>query len=363
MTRKHTITVGVAAAAVVAAAAGAGYAVTGGGRAALSGYCADMPDAIGLYVGNPVTQMGYQVGHVDQVQAAGDHVTVSFTLDGTRKFPADVRALTRSKSLLADRSVELFGNYSSGPELRPGRCIALSHSFTPRTISEITGSAADFIDAVAPNDDKAELESAITGLDDALRGQGEAAQALMTHAATALRSPDQLVGDIGSAIENMAPLTDQALRQWSSIVRIFDQMPATVPAVSQLAGPVGQVATAVGRLAAVLYDVQIRYGDQIWPLMYNGVAPLIHLAATRAKDIQGLLATIPSIALVMRQQAGGAGGLSLAYRPPAVRIEPARAGPVCAALNGVRAGICSGAGPDARFADVSLPDLVLAEEK
>jgi ABC-type transporter Mla subunit MlaD len=81
-----------------------------------AGYCADMPDSVGLYPGNPVTQMGYQVGLVKQVRPAGDHVEVTFSLDSGRRYPADVKAVTRSKSLLADRSLELVGNYDSGPE-------------------------------------------------------------------------------------------------------------------------------------------------------------------------------------------------------------------------------------------------------
>ncbi len=34
------------------------------------GYCADLPDVIGLYVGNPITQMGHQIGEVTSVRGA-----------------------------------------------------------------------------------------------------------------------------------------------------------------------------------------------------------------------------------------------------------------------------------------------------
>lgn len=340
MRRRQKATIAaVTSVAVLTAGAGVGWVVTRqAGSSQTSGFCAEMPDAIGLYRGNPVTQMGYRVGHVDGVQPEGDHVRVSFTLDGNRRYPADVKALTRSKSLLADRSVELSGNYSAGAELTPGHCIPLSRSYTPKTISEITGSAADFIDAIAPDNGRTDLESAITGLDDALRGQGPAAQTLMLHAAAAMDSPDQLVGDVGTAIENMAPLSAQALQQWSSIRDIFDQLPSAVPEVSQLVVPVRQIAVAVGRLAAVLYDVQQHYGGDIWPLMFNGVAPLIDLAATRASDLRDLLSVIPPMAAALRFEAGGTGGLRLAYQPPVVRLPGSRA-------------------------TVTLLDLVLAEEK
>ena len=33
-------------------------------------YCAEMPDSVGLYTGNPVTQMGFEVGTVDSIDTA-----------------------------------------------------------------------------------------------------------------------------------------------------------------------------------------------------------------------------------------------------------------------------------------------------
>lgn len=114
--------------------------------------CAEMPDGIGLYPGNPVTQMGFPVGKVESVVSRGDHVEVVFTTEGGRVFPpADVQAVTRSKSILADRSLELVGNYESGgPTLEPESCIPLRNSHTPKTISEVVGSAADFIERSRP---------------------------------------------------------------------------------------------------------------------------------------------------------------------------------------------------------------------
>lgn len=55
--------IGVTAAAV--AAAGVSCMPQPGSQRAE--YCAIMPDGIGLYAGNPVTQMGYQIGKVNTV--------------------------------------------------------------------------------------------------------------------------------------------------------------------------------------------------------------------------------------------------------------------------------------------------------
>ena len=39
-----------------------------------------MPDSVGLYVGNPVTQMGYQIGKVKAITPTARDVRVDFTV-------------------------------------------------------------------------------------------------------------------------------------------------------------------------------------------------------------------------------------------------------------------------------------------
>ena len=50
-------------------------------------FCAIMPDSVGLYEGNPVTQMGYQIGTVTTITPAARDVRVEFNL-------ADARSVT-----------------------------------------------------------------------------------------------------------------------------------------------------------------------------------------------------------------------------------------------------------------------------
>ncbi|GGL14318.1 MlaD family protein [Nocardia jinanensis] len=309
------------------AAAGDGEPVGGG-----AGYCVDMPDAIGLYPGNPVTQMGFRVGEVETVQQRGDHVRIEFALDDGRRFPADVRVVTRSKSLLADRSVELVGNYTAGPVLRPGECVPLQRSFTPKSISEIAGSAADFIDALSAAGDDS-VRGSITGASAALDGTGAAMSAMLNHAAAAAAGPDQVTADIGASIMNMAPLTENALRDWNRIGSILDQMPQVAAEATELFGFVARFDRGLGWLVATIYDIQRKYGAELWPFLHGPVVDVIRLAATRAPDLAHLYGTIPSIVTAVHQQQQVAGGLSLPYRPPAVPVDPGLCrllGPHCA---------------------------------
>ncbi|MFE2998615.1 MlaD family protein [Nocardia sp. NPDC059246] len=348
----------------VAATAAVGFAATGdGGSGGGSGFCADMPDAVGVYAGNPVTQMGFQVGRVEHIEPKGDHVQVSFALDSGRSYPADVKVVTRSKSLLADRSLELVGNYKEGPQLTAGQCIPVSRAFTPKSISEIAGSAADFIDALSPRDGKNSFQQAIAGFDAAMHGNGELSDQMMQHASEAMSSPNQFVADIGSIITNMAPLSDEALQKWSTIKSILDQAPSVVAAGTQLWPETTQVAHGVGWLTAVLYDIQTNYGDLLWPLMNGGVSDVIHLAATRSKDIASLLESIPSVAAVLRQQSQSPGGLAVSYQPPTVELDSPDATQVCDVLNRMSADSCASADGHVRVPATQLLDLVLAKGK
>ncbi|WP_189594941.1 MlaD family protein [Nocardia cerradoensis] len=318
-----------------------------------------MADAVGLYVGNPVTQMGYKVGRVEEVRPEGDHVRVRFSLESGRNYPAGVKAVTRSKTILADRTLELVGNYESGPELRPGRCISLQDTATPKSMSEITGSASDFIDHVAPADGTQPVEKAVDGLARSLAGNGEPARQLMEHAAQALSSPDRMVSDIGTILQSSAPLTTDALARWSNIHHVLDMMPTTLTSITYGLWPgVNDMINGLGPLIAAIYEIQTQYGSDIWPAA-DQLAQVIHVAATKAPDIQHFLEVVPPIAAFLTRTAAGEGAIQ--YRPPTVTVRMPDAAASCAALNQARAGSCVPDAAGAQTVGVGLLDLVVAE--
>ena len=359
--RRATLVVSaiVTTAAVVSAVVCAGVGAAGAGSE--SGYCAEMTDAIGLYVGNPVTQMGYKVGRVDSVRPHGDHVTISFSLKHGRAFPSTVKAVTRSKSVLADRSLELVGNYRTGPRLTPGRCITLDNTATPQSISQITGSAADFVQAMTPATADNAVDGVINGLDQALRGNGDAANALMTHATAAMSSPDQAIADIGAIITNMAPLTSQALNRWSTIRQVVVELPTVVAsATNGLWQGVINLVVGTGTVVATLYDIEGNYADIIWPAA-DMLGDAIHLASTRSDDIAQLLSVVPSLAGAIRQVSSDGRGLTLRFTPPTVRIRTPNGPQLCDTLNRMTPHSCSTVPGSVEVADVELLNLPFAK--
>lgn len=297
-----------------------------------SGFCADMPDAVGLYPGNPVTQMGVELGTVDEIENHGSSVRVNFTLATDRPIPQEVRAVTRSSSLLADRSLELVGNYETGDRLIPGECISVERSFTPQTISEITASASDFIEALSPPG-TANVEGSINNLEVALQGSGEGIRATLEQAASALRSPDRLVADLSASIQNMAPLTQASLEDWTAIRRILHNMPMVLQEGIDLWPGVIDVCEGVGWLVAVLYDIQTNYGEEISVLLDGPVTQAIRLGAARAPDLQSLAGSLPAVADSLKQ-VSGTRGFALRYEAPTVRLPAAVGAGVCSGLGG-----------------------------
>lgn len=321
-------------------------------------YCVEMPDSVGLYPGNPVTQMGFPVGKVDSVEQKSTHVEVRFTTDGGRVFPADVRAVTRSKSILADRSLELVGNYESGPQLAPESCIPLANSYTPKTISEVVGSAADFIEALAPEAGDETVEMAITGLNEALRGQGENARQMMLHAANAMENPDGFIADIGSSISNMAPLTEEALVQWAAVKNIADNMPKVVSDAMSLWPGTIDVCVGIGWLVALLDDIQRNYGDDIWPFVHGQAVEAVKLAAQQSGSLGDLVSTIPSMSTAVSAQTRDAGALSVEYTPPQIALSDDEAARLCEVLESLSPGSCKGAGTGSRVTPEGLMNLL-----
>jgi len=217
-----------AAAAVVVASTSCG-----GTPGTQGGYCAILPDSIGLYVGNPVTQMGYQIGTVSKLTPSASSVRVDFSVTETRSLPLDAKAVIRSTSILADRALELVGNYDSGPKLAPEQCVPLSRSVTPKSLSEVIGSANAFVDGITPRD-STNIQAVLSQLDQAGRGNGAGVNQILTTSSRLLDSPDKPISDIGSIVGNLAVLTNTLVEQREPIKQILTDAATTGPYVRDI---------------------------------------------------------------------------------------------------------------------------------
>lgn len=321
-----------------------------------SSFCAYLSDSVGLYVGNPVTQMGYPIGTVSQIKPQPERARVEFDVDTDRPLPAGVEAVIRSKSLLADRSLELVGNYAAGPKLAGDQCISIDRTATPKSLSEITGSASDFLRALSPEDTDS-VASAVNGVDTALKGQGDSMNRLLKHAAGAMTSPDQMVADVGSIITDLAPFSTTTLDNWSTAKDVLAVLPQDLEVASDgLWEGVTTFIGGLGPLVADLYDVQKNYGEDINAILgYASVG--LKIAASRSDDIKGLLSSIPSMAGFLRTTSSGTG---LQVSPPKVDVRSPDPTTLCRQVNRVRAKSCEVVNDHARLSDLRILDAVLS---
>lgn len=322
-------------------------------------YCALLPDGIGLYPGNPVTQMGYRIGVVNMVTPSANDVRVGFTLTEHRPLPAEVKAVVRSPSILADRSLELIGNYESGPQLSVGGCIPLSRSATPKSLSDVIGSATTFIDAINP-DGSNNLGDVVQSLDAALHGNGAGINRLLTTSSLLLDSPDQAVSDIGSIIVNAEHLTSVLTELRGPLKQILLDAQKSTADVTKVLASGEEIAGNIPPLLGLIYDVETILGPEIQVLL-DSVSVALRKLSAHAPRAANLLNPVPwwinSVANIINNHQWQ----TIRYRPPMYRVRTPDGVALCNIMNASMPGSCANVQGTPYAVDTALLQYVLAE--
>ena len=91
-----------------------------------------LPDSAGLFVGNDVGVLGIPVGRITSLTPSGTAVVARVEItDDSVELPADVGAAVVTRSVAADRYLELTPVYSGGTRLADGAVIPMSRTATP----------------------------------------------------------------------------------------------------------------------------------------------------------------------------------------------------------------------------------------
>ena len=334
-------------------------------------YCAIMSDSVGLYVGNPVTQMGYPIGEVRRVEPHDSDVKVVFSLNGGRPLPDQVRAVTRSPSILADRALELVGNYAGGPKLKPGECIALSQTSTPLSIAKIIGSATDFVNAISP-EGSTNIADALRGIDQAMAGQGGRANELLARSSKLLDNPDQAISQMGEITRNIAELTSMVQANRAPVKQIVTDMPVIGPDLVKTVHGAYEFDAPFDELLAVVEDIELELGPELQTAL-DETGELMRIVSPHYKAIADVLNPLPRFISGINGEPSGAtsGGLAkhldnhmfsvLTWRPPLFRIPTPNGLLACGAMNASAPGSCADVGGRPYAVDVALLQYVLTE--
>lgn len=322
-------------------------------------YCAIMTDSTGLYVDNPVTQMGYRIGKVTAITPRALDVRVDFAVTEHRLLPHDVRAIIRSTSILADRSLELVGNYESGPKLPSGECIPLARTATPKSLSELIGSATNFVESISPNGSK-NIGDAVHELDQALHNNGVGVNQLLIRSSALLDRPDQAIGDIGSIVTNLVQLTSVLKELRGPLKEILYDALKTTPDVNKAFLGGGRVLDAISWLTAMVTDVENNLGQEIQFTLDTGGISLRKLSS-HAPRLSNLMNPLPWWINTLANHFNNRPFDLIRYRPPLYRIHTPDGVAQCNIMNASMPGSCANVQGEPNAVDVALLQYVLAE--
>jgi phospholipid/cholesterol/gamma-HCH transport system substrate-binding protein len=344
--------------AIAISAVGASCAALGTGQEKAH-YCALMPDAIGLYVGNPVTQLGYPIGEVTSIAPSAAHVRVDFSVTDDRPLPRDVKALTRSTSILADRALELVGNYESGPQLSSAECIPLGRSATPKSLSEVIGSTTNFVNSVTPHG-STNVGGTVAGLDRLMHGNGAAANELLTASSALLDSPDGAISDLGSIVKNLADLTTVLTEIRGPMKQVLLDARITTPDVTGALEGGARLLAPFPELIAVVADLEENLGGGEMQLTLDSLAMALRKMSPHANAMADLLNPVPwwinTAANHFNKQQ-----FTIAWRPPMYRIPTHDGLALCGLMNIQVPGSCADVAGQPYAVDVALLQYVLMQ--
>jgi virulence factor Mce-like protein len=322
-------------------------------------YCAIMPDSVGLYVDNPVTQMGYQIGKISSITASAQSVRVAFTVDEQRPLPANVKAVIRSTSILADRTLELVGNYDAGPKLSAGECIPLDRSLTPKSLSQVIGASTNFINSISP-EGSTNIAGVLQGADQALRNQGAGANKLLTTTASVLDSPDQAIGDLGSITTNLGQLTTTLADLEPTLKSVFSDVDYIAPSIAATALGADDAFEGIVPILTLAADLETQLGPQIQQLL-DAVSVVIRKLTPRAPFYASILNAAPryinGIANIVNNHEFG----TLRYRPPLYRLRTPDGVLQCNIMNASVPGSCANVQGTPYAVDVALLQYVMTQ--
>lgn len=322
-------------------------------------YCAIMPDSVGLYPGNPVTQMGYRLGTVTAITPATRDVRVDFTVAEPRRFPADVKAIIRSTSILADRSLELVGNYEAGPQLAAGNCVPLTRSSTPKSLSEVIGSATKFINTINPQS-STNIGDAVHELDQALHSNGAGVNRILTRSSALLDNPDQAISDIGSITTNLAQLTSVLTEIRGPLKEILYDARQTNPDFVTVLTAAWKLLDALPPLIRMLADFESEIGNET-QFTLDSTAVSMRKFSPHAPRIANLLNVLPpwinSVTNIINNHRWN----TLTYRPPLYRVHTPDGVLTCNVMNASAPGSCANVEGQPYAVDVALLQYVLTQ--
>ena len=249
----------------------------------------ELPASGGLYRFSNVTYRGVQVGKVTDIKAVnGKRVQARLSLDGSARVPANTRAQVRSVSAVGEQYVDMQPDSESGPYLRNGSVIAMSHT----TIPPRTGPMLDHLSALVDSIPKGKLSNLLDETFNAFNGAGYDFGSLLDSSAKLAGDLDgiaarnrELIDDGVPLLQSQADSTD-AIRQWArGLAGVTGQLTRNDPQIRSVlgAGPV-----AAQQVSALLNQIK-----PTLPVLLANLTTIGQVAVTYHASLEQVLVLLP----------------------------------------------------------------------
>lgn len=298
---------------------------------------AEFRDSAGLFVGNDVGVLGVKVGKVVKIDPAGPLVKVTLDIDPDIKIPADAGAVIVSRSVATDRYVELTPVYDSGPTMRAGTIIPLTHTRNPVEFDDLLHSINELTDSVAGPDGKSSALGDVLSVGaQVLDGNGKRIAQTVTDLAGALESVNGGSGDAEDIIKNLDTLThalatnDKTVRDFSDNVADATQMLDDEHVSMQQT--FDALSAMLKKVAAFAREHRAEIGSQL-----DEITSLSRKLLTHQQQLGETLETIPLMMQNVERSVGSDDRLTMKIRPGDLLPGATAAQALC---NEFPAGVC-----------------------
>jgi phospholipid/cholesterol/gamma-HCH transport system substrate-binding protein len=249
----------------------------------------ELPASGGLYRFSNVTYRGVQVGKVTDIQVVGGkRVQARLSLDGSARVPANTRAQVRSVSAVGEQYVDMQPDSESGPYLRNGSVIAMSHTAIPPR----TGPMLDHLSALVDSIPKDKLSNLLDETFNAFNGAGYDFGSLLDSSAT-------LTGDLDGIADRNRKLVDDGLPLLQSQADSADAIRLWARGLAGVSGQLTrndpQIRTVLGTGPGFAQQVSALL-DQIkptLPVLLANLTTIGQVAVTYHASLEQILVLLP----------------------------------------------------------------------
>ncbi|MGY1945189.1 MlaD family protein [Nocardia asiatica] len=227
---------------------------------------ADFDNIAGVYVGNPVTVLGLEVGRVERIVAKSTVIEVHLSIKSDVKIPKDAMAVLISPSIVTDRHIELTPVYTHGEMLADGAHLPKSRTKTPVELDTLIQTIDRFTAALKPQDEM-EGSGPLSGrvLHPLLEGNGTKIRDTLQALSSALKVGTDNKDAVSNIIIRLNELTsilaenDRTVRDFSDKVTqmnglLAEQAPGLQATLEQLSAFLANTSGTFGQYQQQLAD-------------------------------------------------------------------------------------------------------------